>query len=411
MPNEPNQPISFEAPTLEELEHLLDGYSFEAFIAKGGMGAVYLANQTSLDRPVAIKILPREFSADAQFVASFETEAKLMARLNHPNLIGIYDFGNIDGMLYLIMEFVKGKSLHHSSHGKAIIQEKAAEIIHDVCRGLAHAHEAGILHRDIKPANILLGKGAKPKIGDFGLARPTGTAETGIIYGTPGYAAPEVVNSPDSVDERTDIFAVGVMFYELLTGSLPAAGPYTPVTDFVDADPRFDNILRKAIHPKQNMRYRSADSLADDIADILKDLKQDTAPQGKKLMVGTAQVATLQTARVATHQTARVAIPKASSTPATPLATHAVGSATTANSTPPASTAPPIKPNYTLMRNIVIILLLLGALYFALDYADRKQKRIQKEEQALAAKEKAKKDKIKKEREEHCDHQVIPALR
>ena len=145
---------SFVAPPLEELDGLLDGYHFESFIAQGGMGAVYLARQTSLDRQVAVKVLPREFSEDEEFIKSFQSEAKLMAKLNHPNLIGIYDFGDIDGMLYIIMEFVKGKSLHHSAHGKAINQETAVDIISAVCAGLDHAHDAGILHRDIKPANI-----------------------------------------------------------------------------------------------------------------------------------------------------------------------------------------------------------------------------------------------------------------
>ena len=388
MSNDPLQAITFEAPSLEELDHLFEGYEFEAFIAKGGMGAVYLANQTSLDRPVAIKILPREFGEDQSFLASFTSEAKLMARLNHANLIGIYDFGNVDGMLYLIMEFVKGKSLHHSSHGKAIIQDKAAEIICDVCHGLSHAHEAGILHRDIKPANILLGKGAKPKIGDFGLARPTGTAETGIIYGTPGYAAPEVVSAPDSVDERTDIFAVGVMFYELLTGHLPS-GKYTPITDFVDADPRFDNILRKAIHPKQNMRYTSANSLADDIADILKDLESVTTGSSNKLVTSAKASSSTGLKRNSSPAIAPLSA-KNNSTPR--LAANPA-------SKPLAETAPPtaIKASNPTARNLVIILLLLGAIAFVWQMKETKQKDISEKDKAALALKKAADDKRKQD--------------
>ncbi|MBT8044440.1 MAG: protein kinase, partial [Verrucomicrobiae bacterium] len=119
----------FEAPAIEELQPNFPAYEIEDFIAQGGMGAVYKARQISLDRSVAIKILPREFGEDPTFRKSFEAEAKAMARLNHPNLIGVYDFGEVDGMLFLIMEFVHGKSLFHSSHGIAIDPTQAAEII------------------------------------------------------------------------------------------------------------------------------------------------------------------------------------------------------------------------------------------------------------------------------------------
>ena len=166
--------LSFQAPDIAELQPLFSAYEIHGFVAQGGMGAVYSARQISLDRPVAIKILPRQFGTDAQFRDSFESEAKAMARLNHPNLIGVYDFGDADGMLFIIMELVEGKSLYHSAHGKAIEQKEAARIVSGICRGLAHAHQHGILHRDIKPGNILLGSGAVPKIGDFGLARLVG---------------------------------------------------------------------------------------------------------------------------------------------------------------------------------------------------------------------------------------------
>ncbi|NIP96693.1 MAG: protein kinase [Akkermansiaceae bacterium] len=118
MDSSPNS-LEFNAPSVEELQPLFPAYEIGGFIAQGGMGAIYSARQISLDRPVAIKILPRKFGADPKFRASFEAEAKSMARLNHPNLIGVYDFGDIDGMLFIIMELVKGKSLHHSAHGKA----------------------------------------------------------------------------------------------------------------------------------------------------------------------------------------------------------------------------------------------------------------------------------------------------
>jgi len=220
----------FTPPTIEEISSLLPAYDILSFIAKGGMGAVYRANQKSLDRPVAIKILPRHFGEDASFRASFETEAKSMAKLNHPNLIGIFDFGQVDGLLYIIMELVEGKSLYHSAYGKTIAPATSARIVKEICNGLTNAHKHGILHRDIKPANILLDPSASPKIGDFGLARPLGEHETDAIYGTPGYTAPEVVHNPTAVDESTDIYAVGIVLYELLTGKSPDEEHGTPST-------------------------------------------------------------------------------------------------------------------------------------------------------------------------------------
>ncbi|BDS06631.1 hypothetical protein NT6N_16710 [Oceaniferula spumae] len=260
--------IQFQAPTLEELVPLFPAYDIEAFIAQGGMGAVYQARQISLDRPVAIKILPREFGADPEFRASFEAEAKAMARLNHPNLIGVYDFGDIDGMLYLVMELVHGKSLYHSCYGKAIDPAQAAEIIISICQGIDHAHNADILHRDIKPANILLSQDATPKIGDFGLAAPMNQAANpeDVIYGTPGYTAPEVINR-QPVDRRADIFSIGVMLHQLLTGQMPDANRTAPST--ISACPMaYDAIVARSTQPNPQLRYSSAAELADALTKV-----------------------------------------------------------------------------------------------------------------------------------------------
>jgi len=259
----------FEAPDPTHLAPHFPGYDITGLIACGGMGAVYHAVQRSLDRDVAIKILPREFSKDAAFCAGFESEAKAMARLNHPNLIGVYDFGEVNGMLFIIMEFVPGKSLYHSSNGRAIDPSEVIRIISGVCHGLAHAHQNGIIHRDIKPANILLDLNAEPKIGDFGLARPVDRKieDNEEIFGTPDYTAPEVVNSPQSVDARADIFSLGVMLHELLTGQLPSKDP-RPASAIAQCDPRFDAIVRRATHPSPEARYSSAEEIASDLAKI-----------------------------------------------------------------------------------------------------------------------------------------------
>ncbi len=260
------QDPGFEAPSVEELRPLFPACEIDGFLAQGGMGAVYCGRQKSLDRPVAIKILPREFGADDQFRAKFRGEAKAMARLNHPNLIGVHDFGEVDGYLFIIMELVEGDSLHHSAGGRAIEQREAARLIAGICRGLAHAHRNGILHRVIKPDNILLAPGPQPKIADFGLARPMGEGEkTGeMIYGTPGYSAPEVVKNPAAVDQRADIFSVGVMLYELLTGHKPG-DPWRTASALVGCDPKFDLIIRRAAHPSPEMRYADAGEMASDL--------------------------------------------------------------------------------------------------------------------------------------------------
>ncbi len=283
--------LEFHAPSIEELQPLFPAYEISGFIAQGGMGAVYAARQVSLDRRVAIKILPRQFGADPQFRSSFEAEAKSMARLNHPNLIGVYDFGDVDGMLYIIMELVEGKSLHHSAHGKRIEQREAARIVAGISHGLAHAHHHGILHRDIKPGNILLGPGAVPKIGDFGLARPVGAGHNPdeIVWGTPGYSAPEVVNNPDAVDQRADIFAVGVLLYELLTAQVPTEAWQAPST-ISKCNPAFDSIIRRATHPSPELRYSDAEDLAKDLDGLLARRQgaplAASAPRGSNPLIG-----------------------------------------------------------------------------------------------------------------------------
>jgi Protein kinase domain len=266
-----SESTSFVAPDPAELATLFPGYEIEGLIATGGMGAVYCAVQKSLDRAVAIKILPLELSENATFRTGFEAEAKAMARLNHPNLIGVYDFGEVNGMLYIVMEFVPGRSIYHSADGAAIDPTEVIRLISGICSGLAHAHENGIIHRDIKPSNILLDLSAQPKIGDFGLARPFNAShsEGEDIFGTPHYTAPEVVETPFSVDYRADIFSVGVMLHELLTGGLPVVDPRPP-SAIVNCDSRFDAIVRRATQTHPANRYTSATEMAHELLEILR---------------------------------------------------------------------------------------------------------------------------------------------
>jgi serine/threonine protein kinase len=258
----------FKAPEPAELSALLPGYEVSSLIGCSEMGAVYLARQTKLDRHAAIKILPREFGADPQFRSSFEAEAKAMARLNDPNLIRVYDFGEVDDFLYIIMEAVDGKSLFRSAHGIAIEQREVARLIHGICEGLAHAHEVGIIHRDIKPSNILLDSNKRPKIGDFGLARPIDSAAGEDIHvGTPDYTAPEVMVDPANAGKRSDVFSTGVILYELLTGELPGKN-FVPPSQLQEVDPRFDKIVRRALHPAPAMRFADAGEMAKEVGSL-----------------------------------------------------------------------------------------------------------------------------------------------
>jgi len=250
----------FEVPKIESLAVLLPNYEFDHLIARGGMGVVYKARQISLDRDVAFKVLPREFGIDPLFRACFEAEAKAMARLRHNNLISVYDFGDVDGLLYIVMEYVPGKSLHHSAHGKAINPKQAVEIIIAACEGIHHAHENGIIHRDFKPGNILLTPDREPKLGDFGLALSTGA--NGLPMGSPGYMAPELIKCPKTGTAQSDIFAIGAVLRELLTG-FPAE--FADSEKAIVPDVKLAAICRKATHVDAAQRYRSARELVLDL--------------------------------------------------------------------------------------------------------------------------------------------------
>lgn len=327
--------LQFSPPSLENVGQLLPSYQFEHLIAAGGMGAVYKTIQTSLERNVAIKILAPELSNSVSFRSSFEKEAKLMARLNHPNLIGVYDFGEVDGMLFIAMEYVDGTSLYEKTHSAILEQTEALEVILGICEGLANAHKAGILHRDIKPANIFITSEGIPKIGDFGLARPSGDQETGVIFGTPGYTAPEVTAHPEKVGPATDIFSIGVMLYELLTARLPDE-VYQPITGVT---PAIDPIVRKAICPNPDFRYQSAQELANEIKPLLHSLQQSSVVAAK-----------FKTAPVSQTNTSPVSAAR--------------------RSTPPASFRK--KQKSPLLNNILIILILVAAIFGVLKWKEQK---------------------------------------
>lgn len=247
----------FDVPSVEEMAALLPQYEFEKLAAFGGMGAVYKAKQASLDRPVAIKILPPEFGVEPAFAERFKTEARAMAKLNHTHIVGVIDFGVTScGHFYLVMEWVQGKTLHEIIHQGSLPVRKAANLAVQLCDALAYAHDHKILHRDIKPGNIMVNEEGHVKVTDFGLARPiTGEAEENP-YGTPDYAAPEILEKK-GVDQRADIFAAGVVLYEMLTGRVPQH-PRRSVTEYAPLSPRWDGLIDKATHSDPAQRFQDA---------------------------------------------------------------------------------------------------------------------------------------------------------
>jgi serine/threonine protein kinase/type 1 glutamine amidotransferase len=258
-------------PTPEELAALLPQYRIEKLLGHGGMGAVYQGVQPTLDRVVAIKLLPAEMTGDAQFVARFQREARTLAKLQHPGIVAVYDFGQTRaGHLYFVMEFVDGTDLHRILHGPGMNSAQALELISQICDALHYAHRQGVIHRDIKPANILVAKDGRAKLADFGLARPVrgddlSITSTNMVMGTPDYMAPE--QRAGQSDHRADIFALGVMLYEMLTGQTPR-GAFAMPSQRVRVDVRIDRVVLKALQQEPSLRYQAVSEMRSDVERI-----------------------------------------------------------------------------------------------------------------------------------------------
>jgi serine/threonine protein kinase/formylglycine-generating enzyme required for sulfatase activity len=267
----------WEPPSAQELAAMLPQYEIESMLGRGGMGAVYKGTQIALDRPVAIKILSNQLEdADASFAERFKNEAKAMAKLSHPGIVGVYDFGETaGGLLYIVMEFVEGTDVAKMlSQQKRLHTEHAMAITAHVCDALAYAHERGIIHRDIKPANIMVGYDGVVKVADFGLAKMThsqnsGLTQSGMAMGTLHYMAPEALMLGAGVDHRADIYAVGVMLYQMLTGKIPQGLFELPSLQVPGLDPRYDGIIGKALREDRELRYPSVLAMSHDLDAIL----------------------------------------------------------------------------------------------------------------------------------------------
>ena len=250
------------APRPEDLAPHFPQLEILELLGQGGMGAVYKARQVKLGRLVALKILPAQASHDPAFAERFQREARALAHLNHPSIVAVHDFGATGGLFYLLMEFVDGVNLRTLIQGRDITPEQALEIVPQICDALQYAHDEGVVHRDIKPENILLDKKGRAKIADFGLAKLLGAAPGGPrltashqIMGTPHYMAPEQVERPQYVDHRADIYALGVVFYEMLTGELPL-GKFAPPSHKVRVDVRLDEVVLRTLERDPVRRYQ-----------------------------------------------------------------------------------------------------------------------------------------------------------
>ncbi len=254
----------FVPPEPEELAKHFPQLEILELLGKGGMGAVYKARQPGLDRLVAVKILPPEIGTNPAFAERFTREARALATLSHQNIVSVFDFGQADELYYFIMEYVDGANLRQVIETGAIKPEEALAIVPQICESLQFAHDKGIVHRDIKPENILIDKQGRVKIADFGLAKLLGKAPaeftltgTHQVMGTLHYMAPEQMKGSHNVDHRADIYSLGVVLYEMLTGQLPL-GRFEPPSKKVQVDVRLDEVVLRALENEPNRRYQHA---------------------------------------------------------------------------------------------------------------------------------------------------------
>ena len=277
-----NHPGGFTPPTLEELSEIFPRFEILELIGKGGMGAVYKVRQPELDRIVAMKILPPAIGLSPAFASRFTREAKALAKLSHPGIVTIHESGQEGGLYYILMEYVDGVNLRQLLTNGRISPREAMAIVPQICDALQFAHDQGIVHRDIKPENLLLDRLGRVNVADFGIAKlignddPAATAtqtmeatltDGGKAMGTPQYMAPEQTDSPTEVNHRADIFALGVVFYQMLTGELPEKDLQAPSSK-VRIDVRLDEVVLRALEKDPDLRFSNATEMRTGIEGI-----------------------------------------------------------------------------------------------------------------------------------------------
>jgi serine/threonine protein kinase len=268
------------APAVLDLAEHFPELEIRELVAQGGMGCVYRAQQKSLGRDVALKILTVG-KDDPSFADRFEREARTLAGLSHPNIVSVFEFGQRGPWTFLIMEFVEGASLRQMMRARMVGSRESLSIVSQICDALQYAHDQGVVHRDIKPENILVTCDGRVKVLDFGLAKLvrgpqlTNLTQTRQVMGTPHYMAPEQWEKPASVDHRVDIYALGVVFYELLTGELPM-GRFAPPSHKVAIDVRLDDVVLRSLEKEPARRYQHASEVKDTLTGIA------AAPEGNR---------------------------------------------------------------------------------------------------------------------------------
>jgi len=274
----------FVPPPVAEIAQLFPQLEILRLIGQGGMGAVYKARQPALDRFVALKVLPPALGSDPGFAERFNREARALARLNHPNIVAVHDFGKAGALHYLLMEFVDGANLREIEQAGGLKPQQALAIVPQICEALQFAHNEGIVHRDIKPENLLMDKKGRVKITDFGIAKIVGAQAskvslTGVkdVVGTPHYMAPEQIEHPQAVDHRADIYSLGVVFYEMLTGELPL-GKFQPPSKKVHIDVRLDEVVLHTLEKEPERRYQHVSEVKTDVEEITHSPGSQTSP-------------------------------------------------------------------------------------------------------------------------------------
>lgn len=272
-------------------------YRIESLLGQGGMSAVYKATDPNLKRVVAIKLIHPHLSNDSHFIQRFEEEATAIASLRHPNIVQVYDFNSDQGVYYMVLEFVSGETLHDrlqrlTSQGRALPIDEAIKLTQNICAALDYAHQRGIIHRDIKPANIMLDLYGQAILMDFGIVKlldGTSHTATGAVLGTPRYIPPEIIRS-EPADQRSDIYSLGITFYEMLSGKTPfqADSAMTlmmmhlndPVPDprslRADIPASLVNILLKSLEKERSNRYQSIAEMAADLRRVLTEIENGT---------------------------------------------------------------------------------------------------------------------------------------
>ncbi len=297
-------PEDFEQTRLDAIREEFAGkYEILQLLGYGGMGALYKARQKKPERLVVLKLMLHGRFASEKYRMRFAREAQAVARLKHPGIVSVYEFGEVNGQPYFTMEYVEGSNIKEYALGRSLEKEEICQIILKVCRAVAYAHQRGVIHRDIKPSNILVDGTGNPRLLDFGLARlnsehvPEGInmTEAGEVMGTPSYMSPEqTLGRPEEIDMRSDVYSIGVLFYELLTAQLPYQVDHAHSLESLhtireavpprlsDIQPRVDNdldaIVLKCLEKHRDMRYQSAVEVAEDISRYLRGQPVEARP-------------------------------------------------------------------------------------------------------------------------------------